>query len=111
MAKKITINWHGSDYTMEFNRKTVLGMESLGFEVSKISQKPNTMIPLLVQGSFAMHHPNMKPETAMDIFYDQSDKLGLITALSEMYSEPGEKLLEEPDDEAQAKNTTWVKGW
>lgn len=110
MAKSITINWHGTDYTMEFNRKSVIGMEALGFEPRMLSSRPNTMIPLIVQGAFLMHHPNMMQETAMAIFADQSDKVGLITALTEMYNEPGTVLLEEPDED-KAKNSTWVKSW
>ena len=110
MAKTIIIPWHGSDYTMEFNRKAVMGMESLVFEVNAVSSKPNIMVPLLVQGAFVMHHPNMQQDTAMKIFADQTDKIGLITALSEMYIEPANSLLAEPDEDT-AKNSKWVKNW
>lgn len=110
MSKSITINWNGSDYTMEFNRKSVVALEGVGFSLNEIVTKPNTMIPLLVQGAFYMHHPNMKQETAMKIFADQSDKVGLIGALREMFVEPTNSLLDEPDEE-KAKNSTWVKSW
>lgn len=110
MSKSIVINWNGTDYTMEFNRNAVVALEAIGFNLNEIISKPNTMIPLLVQGAFYMHHPNMKQDTAMAIFADQKDKMDLIGALREMYVEPTNNLLDEPEED-KAKNSTWVKSW
>jgi len=67
-------------------------MEQQGFVLDQISDKPMTMVPMLVYGAFAKHHKGIKRNLVDEIYEHISDKIGdgengFIQALLEMYSE------------------------
>lgn len=108
MNKNITIEYNNKTYTLEYNRRTVQQMESTGFKISELVDKPATNLPLLFQGAFLMHHRFEKPELINEIYDSLTDKHGLITALAELYNEPLVTLLEDSDG---TKNATWTASW
>lgn len=108
MAKLITFNYKGADYTLEYTRRTVVEMENKGFVVSDVTEKPMSCLPALFAGAFLAHHRAVKREVIDEIFKAMPKKEELIGKLAEMYSEPLETLLEEPEE---ASNFNWGANW
>lgn len=104
---QITFNYEGKDYTLEFTLKTVKQMERSGFIAEDFLQKPATYLPELFAGAFLAHHSNVKRSLIDEIYSKLTDKQGLITALTEMYNEPIQALMDDPDD-GNKGNVTWT---
>jgi len=106
MAKQIVINYKGSDYTLEFNRRIVKRMEEGGFVVD--TNKPATMISDLFKGAFLMHHKRISPELVEEIWDAQRGKDKLLGELVNMYMEPIAALMDEDEGEGdENENPTW----
>lgn len=106
MAKKITIPYSGKTYTLEFTRKIVSSMERQGFNISELTDKPATMIPMLFHGAFLANHPNVKGETKEKIYDTLHSRTKLIEALAEMYVAAYETLLDESEEDDEG-NSGW----
>lgn len=111
MAKQIKLTYKDQEYTLEYSRRTVKMMEENGFRVDEFDAMPTTMIERLVEGAFLMHHRTL-PQTTIDEIYYKGvyDKEGFIAALSEMFAEPMNALLADPDGD-KPKNAGWTKSW
>ena len=99
---KITLNYDEKDYTLEYNRQSVLMMESQGFVLEQLSIKPVTMIPMMFQGAFIKNHRGMKRALIDEIYDEVADKSGLLNALMEMYAETLSTLTDEKEVEGNA---------
>ena len=109
MAKELNFTYEGKDYTLGFSKNTVRQMESHGFVANKIDDIPATVIPDLFAGAFLLHHKFVKPEVIDAIYKQLPDKPALIKALGEMYSEPIEGLMAEPENPKE--NVSWTANW
>lgn len=109
MSKQLNFNYNGTDYTLEFTRRTVEQMEREGFVADDIKTKPMTMLPTLFAGAFKAHHRLVKREVIDAIYDKMTDKAGLIAALAAMYNEPLMALLDEPAESSE--NLTWTQSW
>ena len=109
MSKQLTFKHNGTEYTLEFTRRTVEQMEREGFVADDIKTKPMTMLPTLFAGAFKAHHRLVKREVIDAIYDKMTDKAGLIAALAAMYNEPLLALLEEPTESSE--NLTWTQSW
>lgn len=109
MAKTITIKYEGTEYTLEFTRKSIEAMERQGFVIGDIKTKPMTTLPTLFAGAFLAHHRFIKRDVVDAIFEKLSDKEKFLEKLAEMYAEPLEALMDEP--EASEGNLTWGASW
>lgn len=109
MAKQIHFSFKGTEYTLEFSRKTVERMESNGFIPEKLGECPVTYIPMLFEGAFRLHQPFMKKPVIEEIYAGMPHKEQLIEKLAEMYNDSIMTLMEEPDD--KAKNVDWEANW
>lgn len=107
MAKQIKIKFEGTEYVLEYNRRTVRELESEGFNPNLVGDKPMTMIPMLVAGAFKMHHRYTKPDVIDDLYQAITDKGGFVQALVELYNEPLNSLIDDPG-EGQG-NASWEK--
>ncbi len=93
MSTKITIEYQNKEYILEYTRTAVKQMEQQGFVLDQISDKPMTMVPLLVQGAFMKHNRGIKRDLVDEIYEHIADKIGngedngFIHALLEMYAE------------------------
>jgi len=110
MAKTITFTFDKTAYTLEFTRETVTLLEQNGLsleDVQNIASKPLTATMLLFRGAFIAHHKKAAGiDTLMDKIWESiPDKTGFINTLAEMYTEPLDALLEEPDEKGK---TTWT---
>ena len=92
-----------NEYRLEFNRKTVTSMENSGFVLNL--DAPNTMVDSLFYGAFQMHHKRIDREVVRQIWREQRNKEGLVTALVKAYQKPLEDLMAEP--EGDSENPTW----
>ena len=110
MSKQISFSYKGTDYTLEFNRKTVQAMERDGFMVQDIEAKPMTALPMLFAGAFRMHHKFAKRELIDEIYAAMPNKEDLIQKLADMYNEPLMTLLNEPE-EGSEKKVEWKATW
>lgn len=113
MAKSLTITdpSTGTEYTLEFNRKSVEILERTGFVAEDVAKKPVTMLPALFAGAFRMHHPSVKREVIDGLYARIGRKDEFITALVEMYNEPIMALLDEPTESGDEKNLDWKTNW
>lgn len=110
MAKQLCFTYDGVDYTLEFNRRSILEMEKRGFVAGDVETKPMTTLPALFAGAFLMHHRFVKQATVDEIFANMTNKEDLIGKLAEMYSEPIQALVDEPEKDS-AKNVEWTANW
>ena len=107
MNRTITFEYNGKEYTLEFTRKTVQEMDREGFKVQDVDTYPATMIPKLFAGAFKAHHRHLKQPVIDEIFDSISNRYELIEKLAEMYMEPIQALMDEPDEDT-GKNVDWV---
>ena len=109
MSKQLNFKYNGTEYTLEFTRRTVEQMEREGFVAEDIKTKPVTMLPALFAGAFKAHHKWVKPEVIDEIYSKMTNKADLIGKLAEMYNEPIKALIDEP--EKSSENLTWTQSW
>lgn len=98
MAKQIRFEHDGKEYTLEFTRKSIETMERQGFVASDIVDRPMTTLPALFAGAFLAHHRYIKKELVDEIYSKMTNKHDLLSKLAEMYNEPIQALMEEPED-------------
>ena len=110
MAKILTVSHEGKQYTLEYTRDTVRSMERSGFNVNQITDKPLTTIPTLFRGAFMAHHPKIRTATIDAIFAAMPNKTDLLGKLAEMYAEPIDTLLDEPEEGGEG-NSSWGADW
>lgn len=106
MGKTINITTKdGTKYKLEFTRKTVREMENDGFSLDELANKPMSTLPKLFEGAFLANHRYIKRDVVNDIFKGTGNREQLFTTLVEMYKEPINALMEEPEDDE--KNVGW----
>ena len=117
MSTKITVTYQEKDYLLEYSRTTAKQIEDNGFILDQLTDKPATMIPLLVYGAFAMHNRGIKRSLVDEIYKNLVGKVGkegeegFINVLAEMYSETVSTLVgDDPVDEGNAATWTVTKG-
>ena len=103
MAKTIVIRYEEKEYTLEFNRETILMLEKQGFDASKISM---SVIHDLFVGAFKKNHSSMSKYKIEEIYKAIPDLSGLAEALVDMHNEAIDSL---QDDES--KKVEWTTNW
>lgn len=103
MAKQMNLTYDGKEYTLEFTRRTVAEMQQAGFKASEISDKAMIVLPALFAGAFRAHHKYLPRKVIDEIFEMVTNKAELLNKLAEMFSEPLEAMLEEPECEEEKK--------
>lgn len=109
MSKQLSFNHKGTQYCLEYTRKSVETMERNGFVATDIKEKPMTTLPALFAGAFLAHHRLVKQEVIDEIFSKMTNKSELIGKLAEMYNEPIMSLIDEPED--NEGNVNWTASW
>ncbi len=110
MAKQITFEFEGKNYTLEFTRKSIEIMERQGFVISDIVDKPMSTLPALFAGAFLANHKWVKREVIDEIYEQMPNKQELLQKLAEMYNEPLEALMEDPE-ENEGNVVNWEASW
>lgn len=109
MAKQIRFAYEGVDYTLEFTRRSVETMERQGFIAEDLLSKPMSNLPALFAGAFVANHRFAKRETIEAIYDKLPDKQNLVAKLVDMYNEPIQALLEDPEE--TEGNVKWETSW
>lgn len=117
MSTKINISYQNKDYLLEFNRTTAKQIEDQGFVLDQLTDKPATMIPLLVYGAFMKNNRGIKRQLVDEIYDNLIGKVGkdgeegFINILGEMYAETVNTLMDDaPVDEGNAATWSVTKG-
>lgn len=101
------------EYTLEFNRKSILRAIDRGFDPSKLEDgdiKTMMMLPELFNCAFDMHHGKMDDKDTDAIYEMIPNKEEFIGVLAELFADPIEKLFNDPKG-AKSKNFKWKKTW
>ncbi len=101
----IVFEHKGTNYTLEFTRDAVKQMERSGFSIENASSQPVSSLLILFKGAFIAHHPRTSQAVIDEIWENLGDKDGLFEALANLYNEPIEALMKEPDD--SSKKIAW----
>lgn len=109
MSKQLSFNFEGKDYCLEFTRRTVEMMERNGFVASDVRDKPMSTLPALFAGAFLAHHRFTKQDLIDRIYEKMTNKQELIGKLAEMYNEPINALIDEPEE--NEGNVSWTASW
>lgn len=105
----IKFEYDGNEYTLEYSKQAIKMMEQQGFSIQALSAKPATMIPVLFRGAFVMHHKNTKVKVIDSIYGALDDKSDLVLALSEIYMDAVNSVLEGDSPEEGSKKVKWTK--
>lgn len=106
MAKQIKLTYEGKEYVLEYTRRTVREMEAEGFDTTKVDSMPMTMIPHLIAGAFKKNHRFVKTDVIDRIYSGIRNKEKFISRLVDMYNEPLDSLMDEPEEDSQG-NVEW----
>ena len=105
-ANQINFEYKGKQYCLEYTRETVKRMESAGFNINDMGDKPATRIEQLWTGAFLANHKKVAGDgEAMEIYKAIKDKNGILKKLAEMYNNTLAYLLPDEDDEG---NVEWT---
>lgn len=117
MSTKITVTYKDQDYVLEFSRNTAKQIEDQGFILDQLTDKPATMIPLLVYGAFMKNNRGIKRSLVDEIYDNIVGKIGtdgeegFINTLGEMYAETVSSLMgDNPVEEGNAATWKVTKG-
>ena len=106
MAKRIRIPSEDKKYVLEYTRKTASVMERSGFNLDELTDKPNTMIPMLFRGAFLANHKDTKESTIEKIYDGLTRKTARSNGLVDMYRATRETLLVDTPHEGEG-NPDW----
>lgn len=109
MSKQLKFTYEGTNYCLEFTRKSVETMEKQGFVASDINDRPMTVLPALFAGAFLANHRFVKRDVVDAIYAKLTNKAELIGKLAEMYNEPILALVDEPEE--SEGNVDWTASW
>ena len=109
MSKQLQFTYKDKEYTLEYTRRSVERMERNGFNATEMCDKPMTTLPALFAGAFIANHPWVKQELINEIYSKMTNRQELIGKLSEMYNEPIEALLDDPEE--NEGNLNWTASW
>ena len=117
MSTKINVTYKNKEYTLEYNRNAAQAIESQGFVLEQVENKPNVMIPLLVQGAFMKHNRGIKRALIDEIYENIVGKIGkdgeegFIAVLCDMYADTVNTLTDDKSgDEGNAATWTVTRG-
>lgn len=108
-VKPITIrdNEKGVEYTLQFNRESVLFTNNQGFRASDLTDNLEGMLPILFYGAFRMHHKDVarnKTNALLDELAPVSQDF--VVRLLELYAEPRNALVNDEPTERKNSNLT-----
>lgn len=109
MSKQLTFTFEGKEFILEFTRRSVETMERNGFVASEVRDKPMSTLPALFAGAFLAHHRFVKQDVIDRIYEKMTNKQELIGKLAEMYNEPINALVNDPEEDEG--NVNWTASW
>ena len=104
-ANQINFEYMGKPYCLEYTPDTIKQMESVGFNINEIGDKPALRIEQLWTGAFMANHRRVSNTIIKELYKKMKDKEALLKKLTEMYNNTLEYLLPDEDDEG---NVEWT---
>lgn len=101
---RLIIDFEGVEYTIEYNKRSVIALEQQGFDLSTLRTAPMSQSSVLFAAGFRMHHKGIKPDLVDRIFENLPDKEGLFAELINLYNAPYAAFMDD-----SAGNATWRK--
>lgn len=104
--RPITLRYDdGKEYTLEFNRTSVVFAEQRGFNINDVGTKLMSGLTDLFWYSFRMHHPKVTKQESDKILFDDLGGLSeeVIDRLVALYNAPFNALVSE-EEEGEEKN-------
>lgn len=95
------------EYTLQYNRYSIVKMEEKGFDVKNIDKKPLSTITKLIRGAFYMHHPKLTDEEIDEIADKIDDTQKLVEELVKMYGDALSSMT--LGNKNSSKNFKWEK--
>lgn len=100
---------NGDEFTLEFNRESVIFTNRQGFKLSEFSDNMEEMLPVLWYGAFRMHHKNLSRQKTDRLL----ENIGGLTGeaaerLIMLYGAPRKSLFRDEEDE-EAENPPKVR--
>ena len=85
----------GTEYTLEFSRKSVEFAEKRGSKMDELGDYMMTRVPELFYYSFRMHHPMMTKKQTDEILFDKLGGMSeaMLTRLGELHAQGYESLI------------------
>ena len=103
---KITFDYEGAEYTLEFDRETISAAETAyGITLNSIREAKVSTFPGLFRAAFMKHHPRVSPSLIDEMYERMPDKSGLFVELVGMYADAVNSILAEP---AKGKAINWA---
>lgn len=103
MAKQLKFEFKGKEYILEYTRESVKQMEREGFVAQEVLDKPMISLPKLFAGAFKAHHRfDVKQKQIEEMFELFTNKAALVEKLAQMYHDPMETLMDDPEDSGNA---------
>lgn len=110
--KKIELTYNGKQYTLEFNRRTVLKLEKAlradGINLVEMTENENekanplelvSIVDTVFTYAFKMHHPNVTQDVIDTIFEKMGNKEQLSGVLFEIMTAPINALADNKEGE------------
>ncbi len=108
--KKIELTYNGKQYTLEFNRRTVLKLEKAlraeGINLVDMTENENvnplelvSIVDTVFTYAFKMHHPNVTQDVIDTIFEKMGNKEQLSGVLFEIMTAPINALADNKEGE------------
>lgn len=94
------------EYRLAYNRKALIAMEEMGFNINDYKKCPVKSTSAVFYGAFMMHHPELSHDEIDEILSNVSDTAGLITELLKLYSDAVSAIV---SNDKESKNLTWGK--
>ena len=101
-------NEKGIEYTLQFNRESVLFTNNQGFRASDMTDNLEGMLPILFYGAFRMHHQNVARNRTNALLNELAPvSQDFVIRLLELYAEPRNALVsDDPEEESKNSNLT-----
>lgn len=97
----------GTEYTLEFSRKSIEFAEQHGFNIDELTSQMMTKVPELFYYAFRMHHPTMTRTQTDRILFEEFGGLDSeeLKWICDLYAEPFNSLI----NRDETKNSRKVK--
>lgn len=107
MNTKITLDYKGEKYILEYDKESIKVLENLGVDLMHILSKPISNMDALCQCAFIKHHPDLTIEKMNKILECCPNKSELMKVLIQMVNEVCDIITGEPNEE-DSKNVSWT---
>ena len=101
----IKFEYEGKQYCLEYNLESITQMESAGFSINDLADKPVTRIEQLWAGAFLANNKKTSATVIKALYKKMKNKEQLLRKLTELYEAALSDMMPDEDDEG---NVEWT---